>query len=320
MIYLPLEHIAQRYTTHLDRDILEYLDREGIQYKYLEPRVFSNEIRNGSFLDADNTIYRQFYQFGKLIEGLMSGDIAKDETLFVTDIWNFALLAVPYLNFFSGYKLKVQGILHAGSFTDTDFVRQMERVYKGFEESLFDICEKVYVGSEFIKNDIIQKRYINPDKIVVTGLPLDLRVLEKYKGRPKRNRVVFNGRLVDEKQPYLFDLLKQRLPQYEYISTQEHHFSKDEYYKVLAESKCIVSFALQENFGYGVQEAVTLGCVPALPNRLAYKEQFPREYLYDHFDDCVRLVDNIMQDKLPCPPPVVNSNNKIFEIWFNQFK
>ena len=320
MIYLPLEHIPQRYTTHLDRDILEYLNRTGIEYKYLEPRVFSHDIRNGSFLDADNTIYRQFYQFGELIKGLLNGEIAKDETLFVTDIWNFALLAIPYLNFFSGYNLKVQGILHAGSFTDTDFVRRMERVYKGFEESLLDICDKIYVGSEFIKRDIIQKRFVSADKIVVTGLPLDLLTLSKYKGRAKKQQIVFNGRLVDEKQPYLFDLLKQRLPQYEYISTQEHKFSKDEYYCVLAESKCIVSFALQENFGYGVQEAVTLGCIPALPNRLAYKEQFPREYLYEHFDDCVALVQRIMEDKLPAPAAAITDNDKIFNIWFKNFK
>lgn len=319
MIYLPLEHIAQRYTTHLDRDIIAYLDRKRIDYNRIEPRVFSNEIRNGSFLDADNTIYRQFWQFGKLIEGLLSGEIAKDETLFVTDLWNFALLAIPYLNFFSGYNLKVQGIIHAGSFTDTDFVRQMERVYKGVEESLFDICDKIFVGSQFIKDDILQKRYINSDKIIVTGLPLDLQELEKYKGRAKRNRIVFNGRIVDEKQPYLFDLLKQRLPQYEYISTQEHHFSKDEYYNVLSESKCIVSFALQENFGYGVQEAVTLGCVPVLPNRLAYKEQFPKEYLYNHFDECVVLVQRVMDNKLPVPAPAVLSNEQIFDVWFKDF-
>ena len=318
MIYLPLEHIEQRYTVHMDRDIREYLNRKGICYTYLEPQVFSHEIKHGSFLDADNTVYRQFYQFQNLIKGLLSGEIDKDETLFVTDIWNFALLAVPYLNFFSGYKLKVRGIVHAGSFTDTDFVRRMERVYKGFEESLFDICDKIYVGSQFIKDDIIQKRYVNPDKLVVTGLPLDWLNLRRYAdmGLEKRNLIVFNGRNVDEKQPYLFDLLQKKLPQYEYINTQKEGLSKEEYYKVLSQAKCIVSFALQENFGYGVQEAVALGCIPALPDRLAYREQFGTEYRYSCFDDCVRLVRDIMEGKLPCPDPVVKDNDKIFDIWF----
>ena len=319
MIYLPLEHIEQRYTSHLDRDIVNYLERKKIDYSYLLPRVFSNQIKHGSFLDADNTVYRQFYQFQNLIEGLVTGRFDPNETLFVTDIWNFALMAVPYLNFFSGYKLKVQGIVHAGSFTDTDFVRQMERVYKGFEESLFDICDRIFVGSQFIKDDIIQKRYINPDKLVVTGLPLDFLNLNKFKNdKPKKNRIVFNGRLVDEKQPYLFDLLKKRLPEYEYISTQELQLSKDDYYKVLSESKCIVSFALQENFGYGVQEAVYLGCVPVLPNRLAYKEQFSKDYLYNSFDECVEMVRKAMDGSLAPTKAVVDDNDKIFDVWFSE--
>ena len=321
MIYLPIEHIEQRYTTHLDRDIQEYLDRKKIQYTYLEPTVFSNEIKHGSFLDADNTVYRQLHQFQQLIELLITNKIDVNETLFVTDIWNFALMAVPYLNFFSGYNLKVQGILHAGSFTDTDFVRQMERVYKGFEESIFDICEKVYVGSNFIKQDVLKKRYVDAEKIVVTGLPLDFKGIDRYKtNSPKEDIIVFNGRNVDEKQPYLFELLKQRLPQYRYINTQKEHLSKDEYYKVLAKAKVVVSFALQANFGYGVQEAVALGCIPIVPNRLAYVEQFTKEYRYDNFDDCVAKVNKAMEQKIPQTCPVVSENDKIFDVWFKDFR
>lgn len=58
MIYFPLEHIEQRYTTHLDRDILQYLRDKKIDFRYIEPKVFSNEIHHGSFLDADNTVFR----------------------------------------------------------------------------------------------------------------------------------------------------------------------------------------------------------------------------------------------------------------------
>lgn len=272
-------------------------------------------------MDADNTVYRQLHQFQQLIELLITNKIDVNETLFVTDIWNFALMAVPYLNFFSGYNLKVQGILHAGSFTDTDFVRQMERVYKGFEESIFDICEKVYVGSNFIKQDVLKKRYVDADKIVVTGLPLDFKGIDRYKtDLPKEDIIVFNGRNVDEKQPYLFELLKQRLPQYRYINTQKERLSKDEYYKVLAKAKVVVSFALQENFGYGVQEAVALGCIPIVPNRLAYVEQFTEEYRYNNFDDCVAKVNKAMERELSQTFPAVTENDKIFDVWFKDFR
>ena len=226
-------------------------------------------------------------------------------------------MCVPYLNFFSGYNLKVRGILHAGSFTDTDFVRQMERVYKGFEESLFDICEKIYLGSNFIKKDVLQKRYVSADKLVVTGLPLDLQELDKFKNEDeKENIIIFNGRNVDEKQPYLFDLLQQKLPNYKYVNTQKENLSKSKYYALLAKAKCIVSFALQENFGYGVQEAVYLGCIPCLPNRLAYVEQFDKQYLYNNFDECVKMVDDIMNDNIPSTHAIVEDNDVIFDEWF----
>lgn len=321
MIYLPIEHLEQRYTTHLDRDIRNYLDRHGIEYTYIEPQVFSHEIKHGSFLDADNTIYRQFYQMQKVIEGLLSGAIAPDETLFVSDLWNFALLAVPYLNYFSHYKLKVRGILHAGSFTDTDFVRQMERTYKGFEDSLFDFCERIFVGSKFIKQDVLKKRFVSADKLVVTGLPLDLKGINEFRTNdPKENVIVFNGRNVDEKQPYLFELLKERLPQYTYINTQALSLSKEEYYGILSRAKVVVSFALQENFGYGIQEAVALGCIPIVPDRLAYQEQFGKEYRYNNFENCVEMVEKAMNDNLPQAEPMVRDNEKIFDVWFQDLK
>ena len=319
IVYLPLEHIEQRYTTHLDRDILAYLKQNDIQHIYLTPNVLSNEIKNGSFLDADNTIYRQFSQFMQLIEGLLNGTIPKDSTLFVSDIWNFGILCIPYLNFFSNYNLKVTGVLHAGSFTDTDFVRQMERHYKGMEDIIFDICDKIFVGSEFIKEDILRKRFVHRDKIEVTGLPLDYLGMNQFKNnRPKEDIVIFNGRNVDEKQPYLFDLLQTKVRKYQFINTQDLRLSKEAYYHLLSKSKVVVSFALQENFGYGIQEAVYLGCEPVLPNRLCYVEQFKKSALYDTFDDCVFMVEKKMEKpgQHYKQPESRSNNNQIFKKWF----
>lgn len=316
MIYLPLEHLEERYTSHLDRDILDYLNKR-MDFIYISPKTIKSNIDKGSFLDAEATLYRQFNQMKELIKLLSKGLIRENETIFVSDIWNFTLLSIPYLNFFTNRNLKIRGVLHAGSFTDTDFVRKMERVYKGFEDALLDICEEVYVGSNFIKEDVLSKRFVDENKIKVTGLPLDFSRLKEYCNQEKREpTIVFNGRNVDEKQPYLFELLQKKLPQYKYINTQKENLSKHDYYQVLSKAKCIVSFALQENFGYGVQEAVYLGCVPCLPNRLAYMEQFDKKYLYNSFDECVSKIEEIMNDKLPCPPCVVQSNEKIFDIWF----
>lgn len=320
IVYFPLEHVDSRYTTHMDRDILEYFKINQIEYIYLEPKVISNEIKNGSFLDADNTLYRQFNQMQQLIEGLLNGTISKDSTLFITDIWNFGIMSIPYLNFFGNYELKIHGVLHAGSFTDTDFVRQMERYYKNFEDTIFDICDKIFVGSEFIKNDILKKRIVQSEKIIVTGLPMDfdgMNEANKQTVGVYKHTIVFNGRNVDEKQPFLFDLLQKYIPDATYINTQDLNLSKSEYYNVLKSAKIVLSFALQENFGYGIQEAVYLGCYPIVPNRLAYVEQFDKEYRYNTFIDAVEMVKKVLDEDYSLIPDCVNKENEsIFKQWF----
>ena len=62
------------------------------------------------------------------------------------------------------------------------------------------------------------------------------------------------SRNVDEKQPWLFTQMRDTLGDnnIQFINTLEHNFSKQEYYELLAKSKVVVSFALQENFGFSV--------------------------------------------------------------------
>jgi hypothetical protein len=318
IIYLPLESIDMRYTIHLDRDIRQYLElNHQNNYIVLEPENEDGKITVGSFLDAGLTIMsksKQMYQLAKLYR---EGSINDGDIVFTTDLWFTGIEGVAYLNYFYNKKVKLKGIIHAGSFTDTDFVRDMERWAKGFEDSIFDISDTIFVSSNFLKKDIIKKRIVNESKIIVTGLPLDYKGMNEYKNQlPKNNVIIFNGRNVDEKQPWLFQELKKHLPQYEYVNTHELNLSKKEYYKLLSTSKAVVSFALQENFGYGIQEAVYLGCTPIVPNRLVYPEQFNTEYRYNNFNQCVNIVDLVMTNNLTTPNLNIQENNKIFKKWF----
>ena len=191
----------------------------------------------------------------------------------------------------------------------------MERYYKAFEEILFDIADKIFVASEFIKQDVIKKRIVKEDKIIVTGLPIDEIGLDLPSVK-KEDIVIFNGRNVDEKQPYLFDLMSERLP-YTFINTQKEGLSKSEYYDLLNKSKVVVSFALQENFGYGIQEAVRLGCIPVLPNRLVYPELYGKEYLYNTFEDSIVMVKKSIEGQISRPVLNLKTNKEIFKLWFN---
>ena len=119
----------------------------------------------------------------------------------------------------------------------------MERWSKNFEDVIFDIADRVYVASNFIKNDVTKKRMIDPNKIVVTGLPLDTLELDKYKGKyEKEDIVIFNGRNVDEKQPWLFRQMRDKLRDnnIRFINTLEHNYSKEEYFSIILSEKKIM--------------------------------------------------------------------------------
>jgi hypothetical protein len=315
--YLPLEHLEMRYTTHLDRDIRKYLKDNNIQHTIIEPEKI-DKITVGSFLDTGTTIMSKSKQIYCLAELYRQGKMQDDDVIFTTDLWFTGIESIAYLNYFYNKKTKLKGIIHAGSFTDTDFVRDMERWAKLFEDMIFDISDTIYVASDFIAKDIYKKRLISKDKIVVTGLPLDFEELNKYKNNSeKENIVIFNGRNVDEKQPWLFDELKNKFKNIKFINTQKENLSKRDYYKLLSKSKAVVSFALQENFGYGIQEAVYSGCIPIVPNRLVYKEQFDIKYRYNNFEDCINKVSLVFNNELKIPDLQFNNNNNIFTKWFN---
>ncbi|MCP4754973.1 MAG: DUF3524 domain-containing protein [Proteobacteria bacterium] len=88
----------------------------------------------------------------------------------------------------------------------------------------------------------------------------------------------------------------------------------ERYGRVLAESHVVVSTALHDFQGLAVLEAVASGCLPLVPNRLAYPEFFPEDCLYPSnvedmgkerkalADSLERLARAHIEGRLPSPP------------------
>lgn len=316
LIYVPIEHIGMRYTTHLDIDIEAYLKQYKYNYIKITPPYKSTPPPKGQFFNSANTIKNKMQQLDQIAGMYESGMVTNDTIFFFSDLWFPGIESIAYMNYFYGVKPKITGIIHAGSFTDTDFVRDMERWAKNFEDIIFDICDEIYCASHFIKDDIIKKRIVDPKKLIVTGLPLDSD-LSFIKWPHKDPIVIFNGRLCDEKQPHLFDSLKERvldiLPDVSFIKTHELNLDKRDYYALLAKSRAVVSYALQENFGFGVAEAVMLGCIPIVPNRLVYKEMYESKYRYNTFEESVTMTFNAIHENIAIPS--IKLTNP-FKTWF----
>lgn len=297
--YLPIEHEEMRYTSDLDAQISAYLHNANLPFTKILPylRWQTNTLPAGMFLNAPKTIAVKAMQIAALADEYASGRAQDGDIVFLSDMWFPGIESVRYLDFFCKKKVSLRGILHAGSFTDTDFVRQLERWASMFENTLFDIFDRVYVASNFIKHEVCSRRLLNPDKVYVTPFPLDPRATTQDSPIIRENIVIFNGRLCDEKQPWLFEELKKRVaapPHTSWINTQASNLPKDVYYNLLKKAKCVVSFALQENFGFGIAEATMCGCLPVVPNRLVYPEFYPKDCQYATMDECVRLVESAL--------------------------
>ena len=87
---------------------------------------------------------------------------------------------------------------------------------------------------------------------------------------------------------------KDRILQFGYVPLRE------EYEKWLKRGAIVISTAIQENFGIAVIEAILMGCVPLLPDRLSYPEILPEEFheyfLYKNRQDLIEKILLIISD------------------------
>jgi glycosyltransferase involved in cell wall biosynthesis len=131
----------------------------------------------------------------------------------------------------------------------------------------------------------------------VVGFPLYWeKQTNKYRSVEKDDLVVFPHRLDPEKNAKTFSWLKRNLGSYYYIKTMEKKRTKDEYYKILAKSKVTFSASLQETFGIGTVEAMMLGAIPIVPNRLAYVELYDRQFRYNDILEAKQKVEYVMRN------------------------
>ncbi len=75
---------------------------------------------------------------------------------------------------------------------------------------------------------------------------------------------------------------------------------RETYRRWLTESDIVVSTAIQENFGIAVLEAMSEGCIPLLPRRLAYPEIVPESLheicLYDDTTELEEKLEKLLSD------------------------
>jgi glycosyltransferase involved in cell wall biosynthesis len=91
--------------------------------------------------------------------------------------------------------------------------------------------------------------------------------------------------------PKIFDTIQKEFSSH--ITHWGYLPKKEDYLNLLAKSDVVLSTAIHEFQGLAVLEAVSYGCIPLVPDRLAYREIFPAEYRYPSIDDSLIEADGM---------------------------
>ncbi len=297
---LTLEPIEQRYT----KQWYEYFKSAFSKYfdvKYIDGDMTDDKIEKGRFLDINKTNIWKAKQ-AELISRLFYHDKVKDgDRFFFADGWHFGITALKYMAQLNNIKIKIYAFWHAGTWDQYDFISQAGLCKWAFGNELgwLKACDYNFVSTMFHKKLITDYFSAQKLRIEVVGFPMNWiketnKKINKNVLNIKRNLIVFPHRLDKEKAPDVFDKLAKRMPEYEFIKTMEVTKDKKEYYNLIKHAKVVFSASLQETFGIGTVEAMMLGAIPIVPNRLSYPELYNTRFIYADLCDAEQKIRFIM--------------------------
>lgn len=315
IFYLPIEPYETRYTADWVEQFEKEFEKHGVNYKTIMGATNSTKVTAGGVLDACGTHSFKFTQLCTLIDYINARKVNNGDIVFFADLWFPGIESLFYIRNMLNIDFKICGIFHAGTYDKYDFTYRngMRPWGKFLEASWFSGVDMIFVATEFHKKLLLSNSvYVLglADKIKVTGLPFYANELrQKYPcEKSDDNILVFPHRCDAEKCPELFDALVTRLTAREVkfvaCKTILETSSRDEYFKLLARSKVMVSFAQQETFGYSTLESMALGNIVVVPNKLSYVETVPNAFRYNSIEECFDAVYNALTAYVP--PSYVN--------------
>lgn len=300
LYYIALEQYKTRYTADWVRQFETEFKKNKVKFKTILADSISDDVSDKGVLNGAGTGFYKCSQLKEILSLIYCGKIKNEDILFFADLWFPGIENLFYCRNLLNLKFKICGIVHAGTYDPHDFTVRtgMKNWGQYMERAIFCGVDRIYVATQFHK-ELIVKNFPDigmlKDKIFVSGLPFYADELErKYGGCKKEDIVVFPHRIAPEKHPELFDAISKKYPNFKFVKTIESIKDRQEYFKLLARSKYMISFAEQETFGYSTLEAMALGCKVFVPNKLSYTETVPNEYRYDSTEQMFNAFDNEM--------------------------
>lgn len=306
IIYVPLEPFEERYTSDWYNYFKAYANSTGEEFGWVDGKQLTEGIEVGRFLDVYGTNYYKASQLQALCSMVRDKQIVAGDTVFFFDLWFPGVEMLAYIRDAAQVEFKIAGMLHAGTYDDWDYITQMgmRRWGKHFEKMLLEIADTVFVATFYHRNLLAEEYpgYIN--KVVVNFFPIKLKqIAQQYSNVKKERRIVcFPHRLDPEKQPHRFFEAEKSIgktfapEEVRWVVTKREAKTKDDYYKLLAQSTISVSCAMQETWGIAMLESAALGAIPLVPNRLSYPELYPIRFRYRDQQELCALIGLLLRD------------------------
>jgi len=221
------------------------------------------------------------------INEYMDLELRDDDILFLADLSFPGMFSNVFVH---KHPKRMFAFCHATSINFKDYFAPVWMYKYPIEKAHAKMFEAVFVGSRY--HDL----KLNWNNTIVTSLPY-----------PPIEPVTINKKNID--------IISASRPNPQKVDSEleskvEEKFGKIQrpesgtwfnYFWNIAASKILLITSFEDTFGYQIVDAVINDCIPLAPNRCAYPELLPREYLYDDEDELMEKIDHILNNGLDFP-------------------
>jgi len=337
---MGLEPYEGRYTLQLQQWSEAAFKRRGIDYEVIHGDMLdsSKSIVTGQVLDAHGRSYFSLTQMAKLVKKMKMGEITMEDTIFFEDMFTPGIEALPYiidqLPFEYHPRIFVRCLAQTIDPDDFLHVWDMQEWMAHYEKMTNTFVTGVLASNE----EMVAHMKIagwNVPIYNISGLAFDKeevqsRVKKIKKFDQRQMRVVFAARFDQEKQPHFFmDLVEKyaemnmpvefavlsggplRSNDPDTLSRARalektanfkiyENLKKNEYYKILADSRVLFNCALQDWVSNTASEADALGTNCLYPAYRSFPETFANDrdclYIPWSMDDVVVKLNRLMYE------------------------
>lgn len=308
---VPIEPIDQRYTeqwyTNIPKILREEITERKLNYivHTIDGLQLNEGTTKGAFLDFATTNTYKSKQV-ELISRLFNNNLVRPGDKFlVTDAWNFTITAIKYMSELLNVPVEIHSIWHAGNYDPSDILgmKMSTNWASNQERSWYYASDYNYFATFFHLNMFVNNLSVNPARAYRSGQP-HTPIIEKLTPLAQNLKgfnIMFPHRLNEDKQP---EIARDLNSFFDVKLTQELNLSKEDYYKLLGNSKVVFSCSLHENLGISMMEGTLAGAIPIVPDRCSYSEmyldvfKYPSEWTssYDnykiHRDSLIKFICN----------------------------